>query len=155
VWDIKSGSQLLQFNEHTSHVNSVSWSPDGNRLASASTDKSVRVWDSNSGKKVRGIGAELIFKFGNREGIFYTQTDSISISPYSIGLVTAPTVSGVFYPLRDALDNLVIIDGPAADRAYALPLELVGALYVKLWSNTAGVNEAQGGDRLFLLDLKC
>lgn len=72
-----------------------------------------------------------------------------------IGFLVSPTLDGVFLPLYDILNNLVVISGPLASRAYTLPSELRTPLFVKLWSNTAGVNEAQGGDRDFLIDLKC
>jgi exonuclease III len=51
--------------------------------------------DSNSGERVSGIGADLVYHFGKRKGTFYpnVQSDSIIISQYSIGLVTSPTVT--------------------------------------------------------------
>lgn len=72
-----------------------------------------------------------------------------------IGFLVSPTVDGTFSPLYDILGNLVVFTTPAVDTANVLPGELAGSLYVKLWSNTAGANEAQGADRAFLLDLKC
>jgi WD40 repeat protein len=37
---------------HTDEVKSVAWSPSGERLASASGDKTVMVWDDTSGMQV-------------------------------------------------------------------------------------------------------
>jgi WD40 repeat protein len=34
---------------HSSEVSSVSFSPDGLRVVSGSQDKSVKIWDANSG----------------------------------------------------------------------------------------------------------
>lgn len=70
-----------------------------------------------------------------------------------IAFLVSEDVDGPYLPLYEDA-NLVIIDGPVASRAYLLPTALTGSAFVKLWSNTTGVNEAQGGDRDFRLDLK-
>ena len=94
-----------------------------------------------------------IFKYYPRLSGFLHMPDTWTAA--NIGFLVSPTVGGTFSPLYDILGNLVVFSGPLVDTAYVLPSELTGALYVKLWSNTAGVNEAQGGDRLFSLDMKC
>ena len=38
------GKQLARLAGHESAVNSIAWSPDGRRLATASSDKIARVW---------------------------------------------------------------------------------------------------------------
>jgi WD40 repeat protein len=37
---------------HASNVESVAWSPDGKRLATASTDNTAKVWDAATGKEL-------------------------------------------------------------------------------------------------------
>lgn len=49
--------------------------------------------DPTSGKYVNGIGADLIYEFGKRHGVFFSETDTIHISHSAIGLVTFPTVT--------------------------------------------------------------
>jgi hypothetical protein len=99
--------------------------------------------------------------------VAYIESDIFAYYPHGAGILHMPgtwtaadlaflvseDVDGPYLPLYDGA-TLVIIDGPIASQAYVLPAALAGAAYVKLWSNTAGVNEAQGGDRDIIIDIK-
>ena len=55
LWDATTGSPLRTLTGHTSWVFSVSFSPDGNTLASASFDDTVRLWDATTGSPLRTL----------------------------------------------------------------------------------------------------
>jgi WD40 repeat protein len=52
IWDLVTGKRLYQLKGHTNLVDSVKFSPDGTRLATAAQDEAARVWDLATGREL-------------------------------------------------------------------------------------------------------
>jgi hypothetical protein len=71
----------------------------------------------------------------------------------SIAFKTSISSGGTFLALYDADGSLVQVSA-AASRAISLPAELFASHYVKLWSQNAGSNENQAGERTISVLMK-
>jgi WD40 repeat protein/serine/threonine protein kinase len=62
VWEAATGKELLTLKGHSNGINSVVFSPDGQRIITGSRDQTAKVWDATSGK-------ELLTLKGHTSGI--------------------------------------------------------------------------------------
>ena len=77
VWDAATGKERLILSGHTGGVNSVAFSPDGTRLASASEDQTVKVWDAVTGQEMLTLTGHI------------SRINSVAFSPDGTRLASA------------------------------------------------------------------
>ena len=52
AWDLESGQTIRTLEGHTCWVSAVAITPDGRRAVSGSEDRTLRLWDLESGKEI-------------------------------------------------------------------------------------------------------
>ena len=108
VWDVTIGELKLSLNGHEGGVESVAWSPDGNRILSTSLDPTARIWDSNTGEEI------VVFTGHDAEVTTCNQRctpDSPAWSPDGTRVVTADYAGEIFIWDPASGEELLHLDG--------------------------------------------
>lgn len=76
IWDAKKGRELLVISGHKKDLRSLTFSPDGKRLASGSADSTVKIWDAETGRQILSLR-------GHTDPVI-----SVSFSPDNMNLIS-------------------------------------------------------------------
>lgn len=83
IWDMETGQAAAVLNERE-EVAALSWSPDGNFLATAGYDGALRIWDTQTSQIIQDV---------NSSGLFFTAVAWSSDSQY----IAAADTNNVIY----------------------------------------------------------
>ncbi len=101
VWDLDEAGATYHFEEHSDQVNDMAYSPDGTRLASASEDGTVKVWNAQTGALIETLtypGPVYALDWSpDGEQIAYGGAD-LSGSPPEVVIVDAPQFDPITPP---------------------------------------------------------
>ncbi|HEX9023873.1 MAG TPA: WD40 repeat domain-containing protein, partial [Geobacteraceae bacterium] len=135
LFDINSGLSR-SFKGHTDLVYSVAFSPDGKRALSASTDKTIRVWDISTMAEIRSfVAQEEPFKAFSSDGKYFitvtNEKDDSQNYPFTLWDITTGAskhFKGGTYPVRAVAvssDGKLILTGLSFDKETFLRKEIV------------------------------
>jgi WD40 repeat protein len=55
LWDVASGKEKFTLSGHTMLLHDMAYSPDGRTLASASADRTVKLWEVATGRAIQTL----------------------------------------------------------------------------------------------------
>jgi WD40 repeat protein len=139
IWDANSGENLFVLRGHDEGVTSVTFSPDGSRIASGSWDKTARVWDANSGES-------LLVLRGHDEGVI-----SVAFSPDGSRVASGSSDKTVRVWDTRSGESLLVLRGHDQGVPSVAFSPDASRIVSGSYDNTARVWDANGGESLLVL----
>ncbi len=111
LWDSESGASLSTLRGHEAQVTSVCFGPDGRWILSASTDRTVKSWDVESGKNIVSHGpSHMSFNGRFLPGLGNESFRNIAVSPdgtrlaFTRGTTLANTIESAHWLSRYSME---------------------------------------------------
>lgn len=154
VWDINTITQVFALRGHTDTVTAAAFNPNGTLLATASLDKTVRLWDMSNGQQSIRIDAD-----SGVTALAFSPDGALLAVGFEDGTTLALSLSGdisagpVLNTHNAAVSSLVFTPDNATLISVGLDSALVARPAAALFSGEDGTRftlPAEGGDALAL-----
>ena len=128
LWDARTGNHIRTLSGHTHWVLSVSFSPDGNTIASGSLDSTLRLWDARTGNYIRTLS-------GHKDTVY-----SISFNPDGNTIASGSSDGTVLLweLVSSSTSNATVSLSPTSIQSPAIGQQLTLSLKIANAENVAG-----------------
>jgi len=146
IWDIKTGEKVDSLPGHITQVTSIAFTRDGARLASASYDGNVMIWDASSGKRL------ITFKINESIDGYLT----LLFNADGTRLITSDVLGDIFFwdVTTNSPKEIFYRKVRAGGGFVALSLSRDGKLLAVGDNNNISIWDAEFGYDLFVLPME-
>ncbi|UQA58553.1 WD40 repeat domain-containing protein [Polyangium aurulentum] len=138
VWDVEGGREIAVLRGHEDSIRAIAWSPDGQRLATASADRTARIWPLDGGNPV-------VLR-GHAQAV-----SGVAWSPDGQRLVTGAMDSTVQI-FRASGERERMLEGHRRRIAHVAWSPAGGRIATSSWDGTLRIWDVRGGGEPFILE---